>query len=121
MFSLDSPPPPGALLITIDQVARDHHIITDGAGRPVPKDPSNEEMRGGGSTVCTSRRHVGLYCRSHGNRRCIVDIRTGAGLFFLSSSAENLFFLFVPAMLWEKGTHPPDGSLSLSFHHEDIY
>lgn len=74
---------------------------TDGAGRPVPKDPSNEkEMRG--STVCTSRRHV--YCRSRGNRRCIVDIRTGAGLFFYLLLLGIFFFLFVPAMLWEKGT-----------------
>lgn len=67
----------------------------------MPKDPSNEkEMRG--STVCTSRRHV--YCRSRGNRRCIVDIRTGAGLFFYLLLLGIFFFLFVPAMLWEKGT-----------------
>jgi hypothetical protein len=84
----------------------------------VPKDPSNEkEMRG--STVCTSRRHV--YCRSRGNRRCIVDIRTGAGLFFLSSSAGNLFFSFRSCDAMGKRNNPPDGSLSLSFHREDIY
>jgi hypothetical protein len=45
----------------------------------------------------------------------------GRRIVFLSSSAGNLFFSFRSCDAMGKRNNPPDGSLSLSFHREDIY